>query len=154
MDVYEYTVPLRHKSTINCRQARSPLVRLIEGEERWENPQGVPPENWVEYKSTTCVSGSGNFHSFPSGRARQQQEHTEQNELVNDKKYSEGIDHQSCIHLRALICTLDFSISLSIITSNHHHVTLSKLEPRTILTFLYLPPTAQIADSLTLSSDI
>ncbi|GFT60404.1 uncharacterized protein TNCV_4971701 [Trichonephila clavipes] len=48
MDVWKCIVPLRHGVTINSRQASSPLVRLAEGEERWEvsdHPQGVFPQN-------------------------------------------------------------------------------------------------------------
>ncbi|GFX03427.1 uncharacterized protein TNCV_4634391 [Trichonephila clavipes] len=47
--------------TINSRQATSPLVRLVEGEERWEDPdhtQGVLPLNWGETelnRSVTCM---------------------------------------------------------------------------------------------------
>ncbi|GFV69714.1 uncharacterized protein TNCV_4508261 [Trichonephila clavipes] len=43
------------------RRAASHLVRLVEGEERWEAPdypQGVLPLNWSEtelYRSVTCV---------------------------------------------------------------------------------------------------
>ncbi|GFS98594.1 uncharacterized protein TNCV_2987261 [Trichonephila clavipes] len=50
MDVCKCIVPLRHGGTLNSRQATSPLVRLVEGEERWETPdahfQGVLPLNW------------------------------------------------------------------------------------------------------------
>ncbi|GFW46001.1 hypothetical protein TNCV_3276191 [Trichonephila clavipes] len=31
-------VPLRHGGTLNSRRAASPLMRLVEGEERWEAP--------------------------------------------------------------------------------------------------------------------
>ncbi|GFV00393.1 uncharacterized protein TNCV_3643711 [Trichonephila clavipes] len=37
------------RSTLNSCRAASPLVRFMEGEERWESPdhfQGVLPENW------------------------------------------------------------------------------------------------------------
>ncbi|GFU80329.1 hypothetical protein TNCV_3521041 [Trichonephila clavipes] len=36
MDVCKRIVPLRHGSTLNSRRASSPLVRLVEGEEKWE----------------------------------------------------------------------------------------------------------------------
>ncbi|GFX24157.1 uncharacterized protein TNCV_2436501 [Trichonephila clavipes] len=44
----------------NCR-VTSPLVRLVEREEKWEapdHPQGVLPQNWGETKlngSVTCM---------------------------------------------------------------------------------------------------
>ncbi|GFX24133.1 cullin-4A [Trichonephila clavipes] len=53
--------PLRHGSTLNSRRAASPLVRLVEGEERWEvhdHPQDVLPQNWDETElncSVTCM---------------------------------------------------------------------------------------------------
>ncbi|GFT60789.1 uncharacterized protein TNCV_3286881 [Trichonephila clavipes] len=49
MDVCECKVPLRHGGTLNSRRAASPLVWLMEGEERWEAPdhlQGFLPLNW------------------------------------------------------------------------------------------------------------
>ncbi|GFV07982.1 uncharacterized protein TNCV_2402931 [Trichonephila clavipes] len=48
MDVCKCTGPLRHGGTLSSRRAASPLVRLVEGEERWEasdDPQGVLPQN-------------------------------------------------------------------------------------------------------------
>ncbi|GFS96829.1 uncharacterized protein TNCV_4754851 [Trichonephila clavipes] len=42
-------VPLRYWGTLNSRRATSLLVRLVEGEERWEtpdHPQGALPQNW------------------------------------------------------------------------------------------------------------
>ncbi|GFV49093.1 uncharacterized protein TNCV_236271 [Trichonephila clavipes] len=49
MDVCKCIVPSPHGGTLNSRRATSPLVRLVEGEERWEAPdypQGVLPLNW------------------------------------------------------------------------------------------------------------
>ncbi|GFS84512.1 uncharacterized protein TNCV_4606851 [Trichonephila clavipes] len=50
MDVYKCIVPLQHGGTINSHRAESPLLRLVEGKERWEasdHRQGVPPpKNW------------------------------------------------------------------------------------------------------------
>ncbi|GFT57514.1 uncharacterized protein TNCV_803711 [Trichonephila clavipes] len=46
MDVCKCIVPLRHGGTLNSRQAAKPLVRLVEGEERWEaldHPEGFLP---------------------------------------------------------------------------------------------------------------
>ncbi|GFX29220.1 uncharacterized protein TNCV_3217541 [Trichonephila clavipes] len=43
------------------RRATSPLVRLVEGEERWEvpdQPQGVLPQNWggtEQNRTVTCM---------------------------------------------------------------------------------------------------
>ncbi|GFW21201.1 uncharacterized protein TNCV_1948251 [Trichonephila clavipes] len=36
MGVCKCIVPARHGGTLNSRRAASPLVRLVEGEERWE----------------------------------------------------------------------------------------------------------------------
>ncbi|GFX40763.1 hypothetical protein TNCV_1218861 [Trichonephila clavipes] len=44
MDASEYIVPLRHGGTLNRCQAVPPLVRLVEGEERWEVLS--IPQNW------------------------------------------------------------------------------------------------------------
>ncbi|GFW62845.1 uncharacterized protein TNCV_4451941 [Trichonephila clavipes] len=38
MDVCKCIVPLRHGCTLNSRRAASPLVWLVEEEERWEAP--------------------------------------------------------------------------------------------------------------------
>ncbi|GFT86458.1 hypothetical protein TNCV_3259551 [Trichonephila clavipes] len=46
MDIRQYKGPLRHENTLNSRRAASPLMRLVEEEERWEAPdhlQGVLP---------------------------------------------------------------------------------------------------------------
>ncbi|GFV44834.1 uncharacterized protein TNCV_563831 [Trichonephila clavipes] len=48
MDVCKCIVPSRNGGTLNSRRAASPLVRLVEGEERWEapdHPKGVLPLN-------------------------------------------------------------------------------------------------------------
>ncbi|GFW37067.1 uncharacterized protein TNCV_5019651 [Trichonephila clavipes] len=61
MDVYKCIVPSRHGGTLNSHRAASPLVRLVEGEERWEepdHPQVVLPQNWGETelnRSVTCM---------------------------------------------------------------------------------------------------
>ncbi|GFV91217.1 uncharacterized protein TNCV_897381 [Trichonephila clavipes] len=61
MDVCKCIVPSRHGSTLNSRRAANPLVRLVEGEERWEapdHPQGVLTQKWGETKlnrSITCM---------------------------------------------------------------------------------------------------
>ncbi|GFV65070.1 uncharacterized protein TNCV_4671011 [Trichonephila clavipes] len=49
MDVCKCIVTSRHGVTLNSRRIASPLVRLMEGEERWEafdHPQSVFPLNW------------------------------------------------------------------------------------------------------------
>ncbi|GFS81121.1 uncharacterized protein TNCV_1223821 [Trichonephila clavipes] len=49
MDVCKCITHLRHGGTLNSRRAASPLVWLVEGEERWEapdHPQGFLPPNW------------------------------------------------------------------------------------------------------------
>ncbi|GFV41978.1 uncharacterized protein TNCV_2751591 [Trichonephila clavipes] len=48
MGVCKWRVPSLHGGTLNSRRAASPLVRLVEREERWEapdHPQGVLPQN-------------------------------------------------------------------------------------------------------------
>ncbi|GFY03115.1 uncharacterized protein TNCV_981201 [Trichonephila clavipes] len=61
MDVCKCIVPLRHGGTLNSRRAPSPLVWLVEGEERWEapdNPQGFLPLNWCgteQKRIVTCM---------------------------------------------------------------------------------------------------
>ncbi|GFT11451.1 zinc finger protein [Trichonephila clavipes] len=48
MDVCKCIVPARHRGTLNNRRVASPLVRLVEGEDRWEasdHPQSVLPPN-------------------------------------------------------------------------------------------------------------
>ncbi|GFV36457.1 uncharacterized protein TNCV_2235041 [Trichonephila clavipes] len=47
-DVCKCILPLQQGSTLNSRQAASLLVRLMDGEDRWEAPdhsQGVLPQN-------------------------------------------------------------------------------------------------------------
>ncbi|GFU75299.1 uncharacterized protein TNCV_4755581 [Trichonephila clavipes] len=48
MNVRKCIVPVRHRGTLNSRQATSPLMRLAEGVERWEalTTPGVLPQNW------------------------------------------------------------------------------------------------------------
>ncbi|GFW21666.1 uncharacterized protein TNCV_4281811 [Trichonephila clavipes] len=54
-------VPLRQEDTLNSRRAVSPLVRLVEGGDKWETPghlQGVLPQNWggtEPNRTVTCV---------------------------------------------------------------------------------------------------
>ncbi|GFU95801.1 uncharacterized protein TNCV_4903931 [Trichonephila clavipes] len=61
MDVCKCIVHSRHGVTLNSRRASSPLVRLVEGKERWEapvQPQGILPQNWDETEinhSVTCM---------------------------------------------------------------------------------------------------
>ncbi|GFV07824.1 uncharacterized protein TNCV_305721 [Trichonephila clavipes] len=61
MDVCKRKVPSRHGGTLDSRRAASPLVRWVEGEERWETPDPpwcVLPQNWGETEqnhSVTCI---------------------------------------------------------------------------------------------------
>ncbi|GFU21562.1 cullin-4A [Trichonephila clavipes] len=60
MDVCKCVVPTRHGDSLNSRRAANPLVRLAEGEERWEapdHPQGILPLNWGEPKLSNSVTG-------------------------------------------------------------------------------------------------
>ncbi|GFV05425.1 uncharacterized protein TNCV_226361 [Trichonephila clavipes] len=56
-----YSVPSQHGGFLNSRRATSPLVCLMEEEERCEapdHPQGVLPQNWRETelnRSVTCM---------------------------------------------------------------------------------------------------
>ncbi|GFX91644.1 uncharacterized protein TNCV_3682301 [Trichonephila clavipes] len=48
MDACKCIVPSWHGSTLNSRRAASPLMRVVEGKEKWEisnNLQGVLPQN-------------------------------------------------------------------------------------------------------------
>ncbi|GFY13064.1 uncharacterized protein TNCV_666261 [Trichonephila clavipes] len=63
MDVCKCIVPFRHGGILNSRQAASPLVSVMEREERWKAsdpspPQGFLPQNWggTELNRTvTCM---------------------------------------------------------------------------------------------------
>ncbi|GFV43130.1 uncharacterized protein TNCV_1410271 [Trichonephila clavipes] len=60
MDVSKCKVPSRHGVTLNSRRAASPLVRLVEGEERWEapdHPQCVLPQNWGGTEQNRSITG-------------------------------------------------------------------------------------------------
>ncbi|GFX26721.1 uncharacterized protein TNCV_1838941 [Trichonephila clavipes] len=59
MDVCKCIVPSRHGGTLNSRRAASPLVRLAEGEGRWEAPSnshGVLNQNWGETELNCSVT--------------------------------------------------------------------------------------------------
>ncbi|GFU24195.1 uncharacterized protein TNCV_2007711 [Trichonephila clavipes] len=50
---------LWHGGTLNNHRATSPLVRLEEGEERWEaydHPKGVLPQNWGRTEQNSTVT--------------------------------------------------------------------------------------------------
>ncbi|GFU17026.1 uncharacterized protein TNCV_2479761 [Trichonephila clavipes] len=61
MDVCKCIVPLRHGNNLNSRRAASPLVWLVNGEEKWEAPdhsQGFLPLNWggtKQNRTVTCM---------------------------------------------------------------------------------------------------
>ncbi|GFW45562.1 uncharacterized protein TNCV_3245021 [Trichonephila clavipes] len=64
MDICKCIVPSRQGSTLNSHRAASPLVRLAEGEKRWEahdpHPlESVLPQNWDETELNhfvTCMA--------------------------------------------------------------------------------------------------
>ncbi|GFT22443.1 uncharacterized protein TNCV_3274121 [Trichonephila clavipes] len=59
MDVCKRIVPSQHGGTLNSCRSASSLVRLVEGEERWEDPdhpQGVLPQNWGETELNRSVT--------------------------------------------------------------------------------------------------
>ncbi|GFT57939.1 uncharacterized protein TNCV_2768471 [Trichonephila clavipes] len=61
MDVCKCLVPLRHGGTLNSRRTASPLVWLVEGEERWkapDHPQGFLLLSWggtQQKRTVTCM---------------------------------------------------------------------------------------------------
>ncbi|GFV45299.1 transposable element Tcb2 transposase [Trichonephila clavipes] len=61
MDVCKCIVHARYGGTLNSCQAASPLLRLVEGKERWEtsdHPQSVLPQNWGRNepnRTITCM---------------------------------------------------------------------------------------------------
>ncbi|GFX21275.1 uncharacterized protein TNCV_2252231 [Trichonephila clavipes] len=58
MAVCKCILPSRHECTLNRRRAVSPLIRLVEGEERWkapDHPQGVLLQNSGETERNRCV---------------------------------------------------------------------------------------------------
>ncbi|GFU17172.1 uncharacterized protein TNCV_1854081 [Trichonephila clavipes] len=61
MDVCKCIVPLPHGGILNSCRATSPLVWLVEGEERWEtpgHPLGFLPLNWCvteQNRTVTCM---------------------------------------------------------------------------------------------------
>ncbi|GFW72535.1 uncharacterized protein TNCV_3797631 [Trichonephila clavipes] len=66
MDVCKCTVPSRHGGTLNSRRAANLLVRLVEGEERWEasdHPPECSPSNfmWNRVKSYCHLHGAQSY---------------------------------------------------------------------------------------------
>ncbi|GFY35586.1 uncharacterized protein TNCV_196861 [Trichonephila clavipes] len=62
MDVCKCRMPSQQGSTLNSRRAASPLVRLVEGKERWEAPDfplGCSPSklgrNQAKNRIVTCM---------------------------------------------------------------------------------------------------
>ncbi|GFW54526.1 uncharacterized protein TNCV_2232001 [Trichonephila clavipes] len=81
MDVCKCIVPLRQGGTINSRRAANPLVKLVEGEERWETsdqPQGVLPQNWGEIQKFNLSQALVTF--IPSSR----EGHDDNNLTIDD----------------------------------------------------------------------
>ncbi|GFX61034.1 hypothetical protein TNCV_4116851 [Trichonephila clavipes] len=71
MDACKCIVPLQHGGTLSSYRATSFPVRLVEGKERWEAPQGVLPLNCVgiELNSTvTCIVLKGTANRCTSRR--------------------------------------------------------------------------------------
>ncbi|GFV99399.1 uncharacterized protein TNCV_1513691 [Trichonephila clavipes] len=59
MDVCKCIVTVRYGDTLNIRRAASPLVRLVEREDRWEasdHPQGILPLNWSGIEPNRTVT--------------------------------------------------------------------------------------------------
>ncbi|GFV72627.1 uncharacterized protein TNCV_2602341 [Trichonephila clavipes] len=58
MDVYKCILPSQHGGTINNHEVASPLVRSVEGEERWEASDdllGFFPQNWGGAEQNSIV---------------------------------------------------------------------------------------------------
>ncbi|GFS86101.1 hypothetical protein TNCV_1583471 [Trichonephila clavipes] len=66
MDVCKCIVPLRHGGTLNSRRAASPLMRLVEGEERWEPP--YPPSGCSPSKLGWSSPVDGEYSRKPLSR--------------------------------------------------------------------------------------
>ncbi|GFV82355.1 uncharacterized protein TNCV_3443451 [Trichonephila clavipes] len=59
MDICKCIVISRNEVTLNSRRAASPLVRLVEEQERWRTsyyPQGVILQNWGATKQNRSVT--------------------------------------------------------------------------------------------------
>ncbi|GFW08201.1 hypothetical protein TNCV_956321 [Trichonephila clavipes] len=54
MDVCKCIVPLQHRCTLNSCRAASPLVRLVEGKERWKASD--PSQDWDGIKPISTVT--------------------------------------------------------------------------------------------------
>ncbi|GFV26102.1 uncharacterized protein TNCV_4887331 [Trichonephila clavipes] len=55
----KYIVPSQYRGTLNSRRAARHLVKLVEGEEKWEasdHPQGVLSQNWSGTESIRTVT--------------------------------------------------------------------------------------------------
>ncbi|GFV83757.1 putative transposase [Trichonephila clavipes] len=85
MNVCKCIVPLRHGGTLNSRRATSPLVRLVDREERWEapDPQGVLPQNCgrTELSRTVTCSAEPLLGSDSAKEARRSSAPRVRNEL-------------------------------------------------------------------------
>ncbi|GFS51325.1 uncharacterized protein TNCV_3533681 [Trichonephila clavipes] len=63
MDVCKCIVALRHLGTLKSGRASSPLMRLVEDEDRWEDSdhsQGVQLENWGRAGSSSFATSDKN----------------------------------------------------------------------------------------------
>ncbi|GFT17546.1 uncharacterized protein TNCV_4807841 [Trichonephila clavipes] len=73
-NVCKCIVSSRYGSTLNSRRVTSPLVRLVEGEERWEafdHPQSVLPQNWggnEQNRTVTCMMLKAKVNDIPQLR--------------------------------------------------------------------------------------
>ncbi|GFV73926.1 uncharacterized protein TNCV_2641901 [Trichonephila clavipes] len=67
MDACKCILPLRHGGTLNNEES-SPLVRLVEGKERWEvpgHPQGFFRLNWggtEKNRTVACIVLKAKFN--------------------------------------------------------------------------------------------
>ncbi|GFX20220.1 hypothetical protein TNCV_1437801 [Trichonephila clavipes] len=65
MDVCKCIVPSWHRDVLNSCRAESPLVRLVEGEERWDatdHPKGLPSKlEWKRAKSDCHLNDAQSY---------------------------------------------------------------------------------------------
>ncbi|GFY24279.1 uncharacterized protein TNCV_1013281 [Trichonephila clavipes] len=109
MDACKCIVPSWYGGTLNSRRAVSPLVRLVEGEERWEAPDHLQvveplgiPRGVSEFTTVVLYSLSTIFHrgtlKCSHGKAYEKSNHVPDIERKGKNK-DQGSKRTSCIAL-------------------------------------------------------
>ncbi|GFX41213.1 uncharacterized protein TNCV_2219111 [Trichonephila clavipes] len=109
MYVCKCIVPARHGGNQNSRRSASPLVRLMEGEERWEaseHPQSVFPLNGVGNEKNRTVTCMG-FKATANDRRHLALCHDESRGPRFGLCRSGGIGNNNNIHITSFKCSLD-----------------------------------------------